>query len=453
MRQFPALRGNARARLERLRTDSLARNSAMIAAATASTSALGYVYWVLAARLFPAASVGAASALVSAMSLVSTVAIVGGQSALVERLPSRRTQRDWCVTVTTLVVLTATLSLLGSAITLVVLPLLDPDQQLFRGPAAIGLFVVAVVATTASTLADFAWIAERRAGVMLAFNVLFAAAKVVLVVVLSQLTSGPTGVVAAWTLSCCVATTGSWLVARRIRGFRFVRGDWRSELRALRRCLAGHHVVNLAIVAPTLVLPIVAASRMTTADAAYLYAAWRIGGFFVLLASAVGSALFAEGSHDPSSVGVRARSSVRMLLPLLAVSVLGVVLLRDWILLLFGPEYRDRAATALLLLSLAAIPEAAVSVASAVLRVQRRLRTAAGLLVGIAAVEILLAAWAMPRWGVTGSAAVALGVQLLGCLAMGAALLASRSTDEPLPPEADRWHDTPLRAADSVLPS
>ena len=39
----------------------MARNSAMIAAASLVTSALGYAYWVAAARLYTAEAVGAAT--------------------------------------------------------------------------------------------------------------------------------------------------------------------------------------------------------------------------------------------------------------------------------------------------------------------------------------------------------------------------------------------------------
>lgn len=54
---------------------------------TAITSVLGFVYWWLAAREFPPATVGFAAAAISAMMLVGSVGVLGFGTLLIRELP------------------------------------------------------------------------------------------------------------------------------------------------------------------------------------------------------------------------------------------------------------------------------------------------------------------------------------------------------------------------------
>src|SRR5947209_3556304 len=75
----------------RLRNDSLLRNSVFIMGSTAATSAIGYLYWIVAAHIYSVHDLGLASAFISAMSLTSIFASMGIGSALVQMLPQRQT--------------------------------------------------------------------------------------------------------------------------------------------------------------------------------------------------------------------------------------------------------------------------------------------------------------------------------------------------------------------------
>src|SRR5579862_3719125 len=84
--------------LRALREDSLVRNSFFIMAVTVVTSALGFVFWLVAARRFSAGAVGLSAALVSAMTVVSLLSNLGINTALVQMLPGRETGREWSAT-------------------------------------------------------------------------------------------------------------------------------------------------------------------------------------------------------------------------------------------------------------------------------------------------------------------------------------------------------------------
>src|SRR3954466_5681045 len=65
----------------------LYRNAYMLILSSGGTSALGFLFWVIAARRYSTAVVGINSAAISAMMLVSGVAQLGLNAVLVRYLP------------------------------------------------------------------------------------------------------------------------------------------------------------------------------------------------------------------------------------------------------------------------------------------------------------------------------------------------------------------------------
>ena len=65
------------ARLDRVRRVPLYRSSFALMLTTGLNGLLGFAYWVLAARLYPAKAVGIGAGAISAMTLVSSLGWVG----------------------------------------------------------------------------------------------------------------------------------------------------------------------------------------------------------------------------------------------------------------------------------------------------------------------------------------------------------------------------------------
>lgn len=74
------------------RNTLLFKNAAWLSGSTLINSGLGFVYWWLAARLFPPAAVGLGSAIVSAMMLLGIVGMLGLGTLLIGELPRRRAE-------------------------------------------------------------------------------------------------------------------------------------------------------------------------------------------------------------------------------------------------------------------------------------------------------------------------------------------------------------------------
>lgn len=69
------------------------RNSAFVLASTATTAALGFLFWVVVARFYTPAEVGIATSLISAMSLISYLSLFGLNNTLI-RFPAASDARN-----------------------------------------------------------------------------------------------------------------------------------------------------------------------------------------------------------------------------------------------------------------------------------------------------------------------------------------------------------------------
>ncbi len=153
----------------------LLHNAGSLVATTLITSALGFAYWALAARLFSQEAVGYASAAVSAMTLLGTVGVLGLGTVLLGELP-RRQERGGLVAAAVLAAAAGSAVLgLGFA---VVAPIVNARFDDITGtPGQVALFTVGVVLTAVTIVFDQATIAVMRGGKQLFRNAVFATVK------------------------------------------------------------------------------------------------------------------------------------------------------------------------------------------------------------------------------------------------------------------------------------
>ena len=414
------------------RHSSLHRNSAWIMLTIVVTSCLGYAYWVAVARIFPPHQVGLATGLVSLMIVTAIVANFGTAPVLVQRLPRCQSIESWSATLSASLVGGAILGGLAGAAVLALLPLLSHQLAAAqRDPLLAALFVAGTIACVASMILDYAFIAERRSRSMSSRGAIFALVKIPLVLVpalVFNVADGTTVIFASWfaayAISCLLALT---VMLPSLRpGFRLrIRGVG-GELRGAAHMLAGNHFITLGNALPLYLLPVIVVSRLSSTANAYFYITWMVGGIFFMISSSIGSSLFAEGSNDPAAIAVAARSSVRFTALLLAPAMAVVFVAGESILGLFGPDYAAHGTHLLWILAVAAIPDAITNLYVPVLRVRRRLRSAALLTMGMALATIAAAWIVAPSLKLVGIGVVWLLGQALGSAWVAWDILAAR---------------------------
>lgn len=419
-----------RTQVQRSRSNSLVRNSMLIMGTNMCTAAIGYGYWIVAARLYSPHDVGLGSALISAIMLAAVLSNLGIGSTLIQVLPGSQSGIDWSLKFNAGLATGLGVGLLGG-ILLLVLPLVSTQSAGFshQGTATALVLATGVPVMTTSVLLDQAFVAERAAQHMLLHNVAYALLKVVLIVLSVWLGHGSAlAITLSWTVSATVSTlaAGFILVPRLHRDYRLAFRGMLRQIRTLMSSFAGHHFINVGGMIPGYLLPVLVAVRLSAADNAYYYTAMKIGDFFFMGSSAVAAALFAEGSLAGDDLTRKIRSSVRLIGLLFVPAALVCLVFGREVLAVFGAAYAQHGLALLRVDVASAVPDAITNVYISMLRVRRQLRYAASINLGMAFLTLALAWVLLPTVGVIGAAWAFFIAETAGCVMAGGDILRRR---------------------------
>jgi len=391
--------------IERFQSDSLLRNSLYIMATTISQSGLGFIFWLVAARGSSAHDVGLAAALISGVTLVSLLSSIGISGSLIQLLPGREPGYERSRLLCAGYAAGICTGLVAAAITVVALPFFSAQFRILHTDGGyISAFVIGVPLWTVATLLDNTFLAERRAGAMLARATSASLLKTAILLAILPLTMlGALGIFGASVLASVGGVgAGIILLIRLDRNYRLVVHGLVGQARSMVASALGNHLIHLGSTIVPLLLPPLVTARLSATDNAYFYTTWMVGGIFLVISPAVASSLFAEGSHDANDLRERTVRSARvitlMMLPLMAVYLLGGQL----ILGLFGVQYAQHGHWLLIFMVISAIPDAITNLFVSVLQVRRRLAEAARLNLGMAAISLVLTWLLLPSLGIEG---------------------------------------------------
>jgi len=393
---------------------SLLTSASSLIGTTAVTSILGFAYWWLAARRFPAQAVGLASASISAMLLLGTLGALGFGTLLIRELPRRRDQAFPFV-LAALTVTAAAGAVLGGAFACIV-PLFSMEfAPLSASPWAVILFATGVGLTSATIVLDQALLGILRGGKQFWRNALFSATKLLALAAIGFWSADrqALAIYATWILGNALSL--AWVAL----GTLSARRNWRAYvprvrvLWSFRRAALGHHVLNLALQGTSFATPLIVTALVSATANAYFYAAWMMAGFVYAGPMALAVSLYAVGSNAPEAVAQRMRFTFGLALLGGVVANVVVFVATDPLLRLFGADYAENAGTALRLLGLGVFPVIIKDNYVTLRRIEGRVRGAAGLVAIGGLLELGCAALGAALGGVQG---VALGLLIGLCL-------------------------------------
>lgn len=400
----------------RLPSGRLERSSALLMLTTLLNAALGLGFWLAAARLYEARTVGLAAAAVSALSLVASFGWFGLQHVLLRYVPvagARRGTVIACVYATALVI-----ALVSAVIFLVALTAPFDAELLSADIAAACAFAGAVAVWVVFSLQDPALIALGRESWIPVENAIFGLLKLVAIVVLAA--AGATSawaIFGAWAVSAALlVVVMSWLLIRRVLPATRDGGSAIPSGRAIARFAAGHHFVAVIAALPDFLVPLLVLGLLTPDATAHYYAAFTISYALRLLAANIASALTVEGARDEAALDALLRRVARLVgLLLLPLALVGAVA-ADPLLTLFGGEYSNEATVLLRYFALSLPLSAVIVVGLAVERVRQRSARAFAVASLATATTIGLDLWLLGAQGLTGAGVAWVAGQALGAL-------------------------------------
>ncbi len=416
----------SRERMKRLFRISLYSNALYLMMANVTGSLLGFVFWIMAARLSSPKDVGLATAGIAAMGLLATISHLGLGTGLIKFLP--RSGKDANLMINTAFSIAASISIVAALIFIAGLGLWSPALLFIRqDPSYLTAFVFFTAAFSIWMLVGQTFVAERRVGFTLAISLIFNLLKLLLLVLLAT-SLHAIGIIASWGIPLVIAFLVSvFLFLPHVRaGYRPRFAIGREITRKIMPFSFINHLSGLLWGVPVLVLPVIVVNLLGAESNAYFYMAWTAGSALNMIPGSIAASLFAEGSHEEARLGSNIRRSLRMVFLLLVPAIILVVAFADKLHLLFGNSHSENAADLLRIVALAALPLAVNSIYLAVKRVEGKLRTIIGLSAFVAVATIGLSYPLLRLMGINGVGIAWLAVQEVVALAIMASLFLKR---------------------------
>ena len=397
----------------RLWSVDLYRNSSLILATHAVTSAVGYLFWALAARDAGPAVTGLGGSLLSAVGaahLVTSTGIVVGTIRLLAEAPDGSTRRAEAVRAGVAVSL---LSLAGGLLLVTVVPRLVGSLAPAAEPSLALALIVSAVATSTGLVVDAVALAVGRTRVMLVRGAVGSTARLLVFLVPGE--TSLHDLVWSYALATVAADLLALALLRPRPALEHVPGALPGVWRR-RRYFLGHHATALGGAGAVYLLPVVVLAQLGPVEAGYFYPTWLLGGLFFTISPAVANAYLARTTPPGEPLGAQVRQAVVLICVLLAVPLLVVAVAPDLVLGSLGPGYAERGRVLLWVLALSAVPDAVTNVAVAALRIRRRLTTAAALNASMSVLALAAAFPLLALLGIPGAGVAWLLAQTVGAL-------------------------------------
>ena len=392
---------------QRLRL-GLAVNSLNVIGTTGINAALGYAYWLVAARWFTPATIGVATAATAAISLAGLLATGGLDTWLVQNLPKTNAQ-GWSAKVGTALTFCGLAGLItGLCTALIARPRGSGEASMSVG-VSLTLISVGAAAWTMTVLIDGAFLADRRADAMLIRNAGFGAVKLAMIVAVAVVgaTRSATNLTIVWVAATVISVVASLSVQfRRIKRAVTVRPtEFAESITHMLGTTGWHFLTNMGGRLPMYVFPLIVINRASATENAYFHAAWMLGSLFFVVSTGAASSLLASGAEPGANLSELTRSSVRFISKMLPPLAVVCILFGRFALSLFGPGYAKDGYAMVLVLVAAAIPDGITNIATSQMRLRQHFKQAAALNLFMAISGCVLAYLLVPDWGITGAGA------------------------------------------------
>ncbi|MBA2720926.1 MAG: hypothetical protein H0U52_17045 [Chloroflexi bacterium] len=408
--------------------DPLFRHGYTLIVNTGLTSALGIVYWVLAARLYRADQVGVNASVISSLVFLSGLAQLNLRPVLSRFIPvaGRRTARlalGSYASALLVAALAAVVFLFGSSIWASGGPIPIVRSQ----PLLAAIFVGGTMLWTIFSLQDGILVGLRATIWLVIENVVFGIAKIAVIVAL-----------ATWPDARDIAIVASWLapmvVAVAVVNLLMFRSLVPSHVRArpessalvtaprIARFAAADYLGSLFALTYIALLPVIIIDQVGVKAGGQFYIVWVIASSLQLVAPQLTASLTVETAADPSTFRRQGRRTLIGLLRILVPVCLLVALLAPSILSIFGEAYVGEAGF-LRLLVLAIIPQGINSLYVGLARIALRPRRIIAMQVALAALILSMSLLLVGPLGLEGvGLAFLIGQTAVAVVALATAL-------------------------------
>ena len=343
----------------------LIRNSYFLILGSAISAGSGFLFWIIASKYYSAENIGIASSVISAMSFISMLSLLGFDTSLVRYISEKENANNLinsCFTISLIA------SIVISIIFILNINFLYDSLDIFKNDLFPLIFLLFTSATTLSALySQGVFIGSRKPEYSL-FQTLFLIIRILILPLFTAI--GAVGIYLAYGLSSVLSILFAILLASRSLSYILTPSlDFKRIFQIIHFSI-GNYTTNLLYNLTGAILPLIIINKLDATKAAYFFIAWSLSGFILAIPGSISLSLLAEGTYDKNNREHLFHKSLMMsLLASFAIFII-INIFGYYILMLFDKEYADISYYLLKILAFAAIPYSINSVYAASKKVE-----------------------------------------------------------------------------------
>jgi len=320
-------------------------NTGSLVGTTAMTSGLGFVYWWIAARRFSPDTIGAASAFLSAMTLLSGVSLLGLDTLLITELP-RQPKQAGSIISTALLVVGVTGAGGGVLFALGAAYISPVFQSLRTSVLDLVVFAAGIGGCAMTLVLDQALIGLLKGGLQFWRNAFFSVIKLLVLFAANNWPSNQPGmqIYATWMVSILLSL--GFITTHVVENPHWHKQNYLPQWSLLCRFRISsmkHHLLNITLQAPTLLLPVLVTMLLSARTNAWFYVSWMIASFVFVVPGALTMVLHAMNAAQQATLARGVKLTLMVSLVFCALANLVLQCGSVQVLSLFGHTYAAEA--------------------------------------------------------------------------------------------------------------
>jgi len=351
-------------------TDPLYKNSLFNMASTFILGGLGFVFWIIIARLYRPENVGIATTLISVMTLLSSFTTLGLNSSLSRYLPKSANKNEL---INSSFIVVTFVTILVSALFLGGLQIFSPQLLFLQSNIFyIFSFIILIIFCSWNLLVESILAAFRSTGNILIKNTIIGLLKLLLPFALIAL--GPYGIFTSTALALAIGVMINIITLM----FKFkIRPSISVNVPLIKEISVysfTNYISSFMFNMPSLVLPMIILNVLSAKYAAYYYIASMLQNNLLIIPLATASALLTEGSYNEAELKKHVKKATATTLVLLTPATAIIVFGGNILLQFFGKSYATESFQFLQLYSVSTIFTAIFIIANAIMKVKHQVK-------------------------------------------------------------------------------
>lgn len=280
--------------------DPLFKSSLFIMLTYISSAGFGFVFWMLAAKLYSKEDVGIVTVIISSMSLIILLSRFGLDVSIIRFFPVSDKSKIF----NTSAIVTTIFSVMLGAIFIKDIDLFSPSLHFLKSPFNSLLCLLYLIGSSLTMLIDISFVAIRKTAFQFLQSMVIGSRVLLLFPFIAL---GSIGMFSAVVVSFLLALVCALFILTR-NGIRLKFTVDKVFLKESFSYSMENYIVGLLMASPNMILPIIVLNVLGPEKAAYYYIVFAITSLLFMIPTAISTSLFVEGSHGKNLRSIAMKS-------------------------------------------------------------------------------------------------------------------------------------------------